>query len=79
MASVTVKNIPNDLLERLRVTAGRNNRSLNREIIDLLERQLQPYRIDAPEMIRRARELRSRVRAGVKISELSRARREGRP
>lgn len=76
---MTVKNIPNDLLERLRVTAGRNNRSLNREIIDLLERQLRPYRIDAPEMIRRARELRSRVRARVKISELSRARREGRP
>ena len=37
MASITIKNIPDRLLDRLRVQAAMENRSMNREIIRLLD------------------------------------------
>ena len=37
MASITVKNIPADLYEHLKESAGANHRSLNGEIIACLE------------------------------------------
>ena len=40
MASITIKNIPDTLLARLREQAGRQNRSMNREIIRLLDMSL---------------------------------------
>ncbi|MEM1206296.1 MAG: hypothetical protein AAGN66_23895 [Acidobacteriota bacterium] len=40
MASLTLKNIPDDLLARLRAQAGEDRRSLNQQAIYLLERAL---------------------------------------
>jgi len=40
MASLTLKNLPDDLLRALRGVADRDRRSLNREIIHLLESAL---------------------------------------
>ena len=79
MASITVKNIPEPLLRRLRGVAERSNRSLNRQIIECLERQLLPQVRDVEETIRRARELRSRGPSRVSLSEVDAARRRGRP
>ena len=40
MASITLKNLPDDLLRTLRESADREHRSLTREIIHLLESEL---------------------------------------
>jgi plasmid stability protein len=40
MPSLTIKDIPPPLMERLRASAARDHRSLNREAIFLLERAL---------------------------------------
>lgn len=40
MATITLKNIPEDLHQRLRESAARHHRSLNREIIAQLEASL---------------------------------------
>ncbi len=40
MASLTIKNIPDDLLERLRQKATSDRRSLNQQILRLLENAL---------------------------------------
>jgi len=37
MSSITVKNIPDDLYERLRQSAAANHRSINKEIIACIE------------------------------------------
>jgi antitoxin FitA len=37
MSSITVKNIPEDLYERLRQSAAANHRSINKEIIACIE------------------------------------------
>ena len=38
MPTITVKNIPDDIYERLKEVAGANHRSINREMIVCLER-----------------------------------------
>ena len=38
MATITVKNIPDEIYERLKGAASANRRSINREIIVCLER-----------------------------------------
>jgi plasmid stability protein len=40
MASITIKDIPPVLLERLRARAARDKRSMNKEAVHLLERAL---------------------------------------
>lgn len=79
MASITVKNIPDPLLERLRSSAAQANRSVNRQIIDCLERQLLPRRMEPEVLIERARLLRRRGPDPITIDELDGLRRNGRP
>ena len=55
MATVTLKNVPEELLDRLRARSARDRRSLNQQILFLLERAL-----DRTELAREA-ESQSRV------------------
>ena len=61
MASLTLKGIPNDLLSRLRRVAETNRRSLNREVIERLERSLEGRRLDPESLLARADALRVRL------------------
>ena len=49
VASITIKNIPNQLLARLREQAATENRSMNREIIRLLDTSLSADRSLRPQ------------------------------
>lgn len=46
MLNLTLKNIPADLHQRLKMRAESNRRSLNREILALLEGQLEAPSVD---------------------------------
>ena len=48
MASILIKDIPADLHERLRQAAQRDHRSLNKEVIALLEAVLMPRDVLPP-------------------------------
>jgi plasmid stability protein len=58
MPTITVKNIPDDIYERLKEVAGANHRSINREMIVCLERALGGRKIDPEAVLARARHLR---------------------
>ena len=78
--SITVKNIPDAVYDRLRVSAETHHRSINSELIDCLERTLLPRRINVEERLVRARQLRAAVgRPTVSRRDISRAIRAGRP
>lgn len=64
MASVTLKGVPDEMLERLRERAGIHRRSLNAEALVALEQYLGPTRYDPDEMLARIRAARARM-AGV--------------
>jgi plasmid stability protein len=80
MATITVKNIPDDLYERLKQRAEANRRSLNSEIIRCIEQSVLSRPIDAEAFLARAHELRE-LTSNYLITdeELEVAKRSGRP
>ena len=59
MATVTVKNIPDDLYARLKRAAEINRRSVNSEIIVCIEHVVASRRVDPGQVLASARELRA--------------------
>jgi plasmid stability protein len=79
MTTLTLKNIPDELYDRLRQSATEARRSLNGEILFRLEASLRSRRIDPQELLARARAVRRTVGQPVTEEELRRARSAGRP
>ena len=80
MASITLKNIPEDIYERLKASAKIHRRSLNSELINCLEVVLKPRRISAEEHLERLRKIRPAISPGaVSADEIRQAINEGRP
>lgn len=51
MATITVKNIPNDLYVKLKATAAFNRRSINSEVIYCIENMIKSRKINPNEFI----------------------------
>lgn len=80
MASLTLKNIPDDLYESIKRNAAENRRSINSEIIVRLERSLKARRVDPEAFLARVDRLRDRIGLPPLTDEiLQEAREEGRP
>ena len=58
MATVTVKNIPDELYNRLKIVAETNRRSINSEIIVCIEHAVKTRRVNPDEVLENARRLR---------------------
>jgi len=80
MATVTVKNIPDELYDRLKSIAEINRRSINSEIIMCIENSVISRPINLNEVLENARQLRQ-LTAGHMIDdkEFNQAKVEGRP
>lgn len=77
--TLTLKNIPDDVYERLKDSAKLNRRSLNSEILVCLETVLLPGRITPAERLARARALRAGLpRAKFRARDIDAMKREGR-
>ena len=59
MPSITVKNIPQKLYEKLKITASLNHRSLNNEMINCIESVLMPKRLSISDKLLRAKRIRT--------------------
>lgn len=62
--TLTLKNIPDEVYQRLRASAETHRRSLNSEAITCLESVLLPGRMPTAERLARARELRGALPQG---------------
>jgi plasmid stability protein len=70
MATITIKNIPDEIYERLKVLAKLRHRSLNSEIIHSLEKAVALSSEDPRELRKRIAEYRERVsKRGILSSE----------
>ena len=79
MANLTIKNIPKELYEMLKIQAKSNHRSINSEVIVTLKNSLgMRERPCVEEVIRQARELRSRIKVTLSEREINDAKRFGR-
>jgi plasmid stability protein len=81
MPSITIKNIPPDLLEALKARAAENHRSLNGEAILALRRAAFAPRPDPAEILARADAIREAlsVKPPATAAFIRKAIREGRP
>jgi len=80
MASITLKNIPDDLHERLKAAARAHHRSINSELIHCLEVVLKPRPVSAEERLERMRRARPDIPpSGVSSEEIQEAIEQGRP
>ena len=61
MPSLTIKNLPETLYERLKLSAERNRRSLNSEVILRLEEAIGLRAFDPDRYLAEVRELRERL------------------
>ncbi|MDT8427406.1 MAG: Arc family DNA-binding protein [Pseudomonadales bacterium] len=79
MATVTFKNIPDELYEQLKQAANAHHRSVNSELIYCLEKTFKPTPVSASELAEKALALRSRVAARqLDIDEINSALDQGR-
>jgi len=81
MRAITVKNIPDNLYQRLKQSATENRRSINSEILVCIERTVQSQKHESVnDILARARQLRQKTKGHVltdrKFSEMKTA---GRP
>jgi plasmid stability protein len=78
--SLTLKNIPDAVYERLKAAAEMHRRSLNSEAIVCLESVLLPTKVSPSERLARARELRAALPKGKFLAQdIDAGKREGRP
>ena len=79
-ATITIKNIPSHLYDILKKNAARNHRSINNEVISLIEKQYSSNKITPAEFLASARELRKRTKKFLLTEDiLDKAKNEGRP
>ena len=78
--TLTLKNIPDFVYERLKLSAEAHRRSMNSEAIVCLEAVLLPAMVTPAERLARARELRAALPKGqFKIQDIDELKRVGRP
>lgn len=78
--TLTLKNLPDELYDRLKCAAASHRRSLNSEAIVCLESVLLPSRVDPAERLARARALRASLSGGrFQAADIDDMKREARP
>ncbi len=65
MPAMTIKNIPTDLYEELKLTAKQHHRSINSEVIICLKQSLLPTKISAQERLKNIQTLRSQIKPNI--------------
>ncbi len=80
MPALTIKNVPQDLYERLKENAARHRRSVNSEVIVCLEKVLQSFPLDAEAFLLRIENFQQTLSVPPLTDEfLEQAKEEGRP
>ena len=80
MPALTIKNIPDELYNDLKLSAEQHHRSINSEVIVCLKRTLQSGKIDTEDTLKNILALRSEISTGmVTADEITHAINEDRP
>lgn len=78
--TLTLKNIPDDVYDQLKVSAEAHRRSMNSEAIVCLEAVLLPTKVTPTERLARARDLRAALpKVPFKVRDMDELKRAGRP
>lgn len=79
MPSITVKNIPEEIYNKVREQAEAHHRSINSEIIACLEQTVQARTISDDQILKEARRLRKKAKGSLSNREIEDTINQGRP
>jgi plasmid stability protein len=80
MPTITVKNIPIEIYEKLKQSAKSNHRSINSEIITCIERAVRSQPVDTENILAQAYRLRQKTATHpISDDEFNRMKNSGRP
>lgn len=79
MATLTIKNLPDELYEKIKTSAAVNRRSINQEVIFLIEQVLAANAVGQETTLDEVRVLREKLGIYVTDEEINQAKNEGRP
>ncbi len=79
MPSITVKNIPEEIYDKVREQAKAHHRSINSEIIVCLEQTVKPQQVSTNSILQEARRLRKKAKGSLSSEEIEAAINQGRP
>ena len=79
MRSITIKNIPDPLHQRLRQEATRHHRSLNSEIIACLQQAIGSQPVEAEALLAKARAIRTQFKGQLTDAAIKEMKSQGRP
>ncbi|MGF1669689.1 MAG: Arc family DNA-binding protein [Balneolaceae bacterium] len=77
--SITIRDIPDDVYEKLKKQAELHHRSINSEIIYSLKRIVQSHRPDPDQIITRAKHIKQQARGYLTMKQIQQAIDQGRP
>ena len=79
MPSIIVKNIPEEIYDRVREQANAHHRSINSEIIACLEKTVKSKTVSTEDILEEARRMRKKAKGSLSSEEIEGAINEGRP
>ncbi|TVQ10953.1 MAG: Arc family DNA-binding protein [Balneolaceae bacterium] len=77
--TITIRDIPDDVYEKLKKQAELHHRSINSEVIYTLKRMLECHRPDPDHIIDRARQIKQQAKGTVTMQQIQEAIDQGRP
>ena len=77
--SITIRDIPDDIYEKLKRQAELHHRSINSEVIVYLKKIVQSHRRDPNKIITRAKKLKEKAKGSLSIDQIQEAIDQGRP
>ncbi|MTI89488.1 MAG: Arc family DNA-binding protein [Balneolaceae bacterium] len=77
--NITIRDIPDDIYEKLKRQAELHHRSINSEVIVYLKKIVQSHRRDPDQIITRAKKLKEKAKGSLSIEQIQEAIDQGRP
>jgi plasmid stability protein len=77
--NITIRDIPDEVYDKLKQQAELHHRSINSEIIHYLQQMVQSHRPDPDEIITRAKKLKKQAKGSLSIRQIQQAIDLGRP
>jgi plasmid stability protein len=77
--NITIRDIPDDIYQRIKHQAELHRRSINSELIVSLKRSVKSYRKDPDQIITKARKLKQQAKGSLSMDEIQETIDQGRP
>jgi plasmid stability protein len=71
--NITIRDIPDDIYEKLKRQAELHHRSINSEVIVYLKKMVQSHRRDPDQIIARAKKLKKKAKGSLSIDQIQEA------